>query len=109
MTGGTRLAPVACLGLLAATAASQTQDDLKITMTDGTIHRNPLSRQRGTSMKKLTYLLIGVVLGLFSTAPALGADAKTAPKARTLFTNVNVFDAYSRESLQQKFLGDPVR
>lgn len=49
-------------------------------------------------MKKLTSLLIGVVLVLVSTAAAIAADKRTAPKTRTLFTNVHVFDGKSESA-----------
>lgn len=43
-------------------------------------------------MRKLTEFCIGLALGVLSTTPLLAADATSAPKAATLFTNVNVFD-----------------
>ena len=43
-------------------------------------------------MKSLAKAVMGVVLGLMLVLPALAQDAKTAPKAKTLFTNVHVFD-----------------
>lgn len=46
-------------------------------------------------MKKLSCLLLGVILGLVLTSPVIAADVKAAPK--TLFTNVNVFDGKSEK------------
>jgi imidazolonepropionase-like amidohydrolase len=43
-------------------------------------------------MNSLAKTVMGVVLGLMLVLPALAQDAKTAPKAKTLFTNVHVFD-----------------
>lgn len=43
-------------------------------------------------MKKLTGFCTGVLLGVLSTTSVFSADATSAPKATTLFTNVNVFD-----------------
>jgi len=51
-------------------------------------------------MKKLTYLVIAVALGLCLAAPLPAADAKSAPEARTLFTNVNVFDGANEQLIE---------
>ncbi len=51
-------------------------------------------------MIKLTYLVIAVALGLCLAAPLAAADAKSAPEARTLFTNVNVFDGVNEALIE---------
>jgi len=43
-------------------------------------------------MSKASGTVMGIVLGLALAAPAPAQDAKAAPKAKTLFTHVNVFD-----------------
>jgi len=48
-------------------------------------------------MKKLTATLTGMVLGLVLAVPAFAADKKAMPEAKTLFTNVNVFDGKSEK------------
>jgi len=50
-------------------------------------------------MNKVPSLLIAVVLAFGSTAPAVAADTKSAPKAKTLFTNVNVFDGVNAKRI----------
>ncbi|NND29883.1 MAG: amidohydrolase family protein, partial [Myxococcales bacterium] len=45
-------------------------------------------------------LLLSVVLGLISAAPVYAAEAETAAKARTLFTNVHVFDGVNQKRIE---------
>jgi len=51
-------------------------------------------------MKRGTSTLTGLLLGLFLAVPTFAADNKAAPKARTLFTNVHVFDGVNEKRIE---------